>query len=142
MAPHGSENSQRKSPQCQTRAMPGQPPPRCSLLAESQAPGPVEVWLSGNRSKKGKGQGSTSPLGHESGLGLAAMPVRAPASAVLPPCCHSNALRPPPQHPAASHRPGERGAVQPAARPSHRPILQQIISGCPPYHHTHTHARH
>lgn len=107
-------------------------PPRHSPLAAPQAPGPIEVRLPGSGSEGGRGQAPVSPLGCQGGTGLAAMPAHPPASASLPPRCHSNALRPPPQHPAAQGLDrGTWGWHSPLSPPHTALGLEQTIPGCP-----------
>lgn len=68
------------------------------MLLTGSIPGPTR---DGSRPKAARRTCTYIAFEHQCGVRLAAMPASPPASAALPPCCHSNALRPPPQQPAA-----------------------------------------
>lgn len=70
VAPHRFEKSLRKTLQYELGSCPGtssRSPPRCSLLAAPEAPGPIGVWLHGIGSEGARGQALGWPLGHQGG---------------------------------------------------------------------------
>lgn len=139
LEPRGFEKSSGKSPQYQQGPCPGTPTPAAPHIPTqafpvSSTPGPgahrgPAPW---ERVRGGRGQAPVSPLGCQGGTGLAAMPAHPPASASLPPRCHSNALRPPPQHPAAQGLDRGTWGWHSSLSPPHTALgLEQTVPVCP-----------
>lgn len=130
VVPHGFENSLRKTRQYGLGSCPGtssRSPPRCSLLAAPEIPGPIGVWLHGMGSEGGRGQALGWPRGHH-GAGAGGHPQHPQRRCLVATATLSGLRRSIPQHPAARGSGPRRGHGP--ALPT-QPPLRTDTPGCP-----------